>query len=168
MLLAVSLQSWVAYRSALSETDEIFDYHMAQIARALGADGPVGSNRGVTAQAKIKGFDFVVQVWSENGTLAFQSAGTLPAWDKRRIGFFDAKSGGKSYRVYALKTEQQIIQVGQDLSWRLRIARSLAWRSVLPTIVLTPVLITAIWLVVTRALSPDPCGAQAGGCSRSA
>src|SRR6267378_3444226 len=72
--LAALLQGAIAYYAAGSEADELFDYQMQQIALALRSGLPLGPlpNR-LEKDADEPNFDFVIQVWSPDGTPVFAS-----------------------------------------------------------------------------------------------
>ncbi len=73
--LTALVQAVIAYRTARSEADEIFDYHMQQMAMSLRSGLPLaGSGQDGDDRHDEEGYDFVVQVWTSDGLRAFQSA----------------------------------------------------------------------------------------------
>ena len=70
------------------------------------------------------------------------------------IGFSDTVAGGEPYRIYALRTATQVVQVAQQTEARGRMAGQLALRAVLPVALLAPVLMLIVWWVVGRAIGP--------------
>ncbi len=70
---SASLGGFIVYRNALAEADEFFDYHLRQTALVL-RDEPVGNLLAPRLQAPdAAAYDFVVQVWSLDGVLAYLS-----------------------------------------------------------------------------------------------
>lgn len=155
VLVTACIQSFIAYRTSLDETNEIFDYQMQQMALSLrpglNFDG-YGSNG--FRQDEDESFEFIVQVSSANGRILFQSSAstTLPLREGTGFSLFDAR--GKTYKLYSLRHGIQLIQVAQDRSARRSLARNLAFRTTLPIMVMVLLLLFLMWWVVTSALSP--------------
>ena len=149
--LAAVLQAASAYRGALRQADAMFDDHLQQTARSLRsgvlpglplAEGEDGS-----------GFDLYVQIWGQDGTQIFRSSrSALPP--RAVLGFSDVEANGIRYRVYTLQTALQTVQIAQDLSARSARARALALQAVLPFAWLTPLLMLAVWWIISRSLAP--------------
>jgi two-component system OmpR family sensor kinase len=76
----------------------------------------------------------------------------LPA--QALLGFSDVEVEGTHYRVYALQTPEHTIQVAQNRDARQARARSLAVRAMLPVALLAPLLMAAVWWLITRSLAP--------------
>ncbi|MES2944671.1 MAG: ATP-binding protein, partial [Pseudomonadota bacterium] len=70
------------------------------------------------------------------------------------LGFSDVEAHGNRYRVYSLQTPVQTVQIAQDLSARTARAQALAFKAVLPFVLLTPLLMLAVWWVINRSLAP--------------
>ncbi|WP_293604985.1 ATP-binding protein [Polaromonas sp. UBA4122] len=151
ILLVAVLQAVTAYRGALQQADALFDDHLQQMARSMRSGIPLGSPLAESDDAD--GFDLYVQIWGPDGTQLFRS--TRSALPPRAVlGFSDVEANGNRYRVYSLQTASQTVQIAQDLSARTARARSLALRAVLPFALLTPLLMLAVWWVITRSLAP--------------
>ena len=61
---------------------------------------------------------------------------------------------GTRYRVFSTRTSTQVIQVAQDLSARQELAGSLVLRIVGPVMLFAPILMLAVWWVVSRSTRP--------------
>ena len=72
-LVTASAQAFTAYRTARAEADEIFDYHMQQMALSLRA-GVTGDSSAPATAHEAEDADFVVQIWSTEGLQVFQSS----------------------------------------------------------------------------------------------
>jgi two-component system OmpR family sensor kinase len=151
ILLAAVLQAATAYRSALQQADAMFDDHLQQVARSLRSSIPLGS---LLAEGEgDTDFDLYVQIWGKDGTQLFRSThSALPP--RAVLGFSDVEANGSRYRVYSLQAPQQTVQIAQDLSARTARAQALAVRAVLPFVLLTPLLMLAVWWVINRSLAP--------------
>jgi two-component system OmpR family sensor kinase len=139
------LQATSAYRSALGEADRMFDYHLQEVARSVHGGlpfSPGGSE-----------MEFSVRIWSPDGTELYRSgAREMPS--QAVLGFSDALVDGVRYRIYSLRTPEHTIQIAQDLDARSQRARTLAWRAILPIVLLAPLLMLAVWWLIDTALRP--------------
>lgn len=151
MGLSALVQGMGAYRTALMEADEMFDYQMQQVAMTLRAG--MGSGLALPLGDE-ESFDLIVQVWGLDGTPLYRTAG--PDWLPQRavLGFSNVELKGKRYRVLAVQGRFQVVQVAQDMAVRQRMAGQLAWRTVLPTALMLPLLALIVWWVVSRSLKP--------------
>lgn len=155
ILVTALLQAAVAWRTASNEADALFDYHMQQTAQSLRAGLPQGLATGVLPlPADQQDFDFVMQIWTVDGTLVFQSADRAELPQRAVLGFADVKAHGTVYRMYSVLSRGLVIQVAQDLAVRRRMAGSLALRTATPILLLAPVLMLLVGWVVSASLAP--------------
>lgn len=151
IFLAALLQAATAYRGALQQADAMFDEHLQQMARSLRSGIPLNSP--LDEADSDDRFEVYVQIWGQDGTQIFRS--TRSALPPRAVlGFSDVEAHGNRYRVYTLQTALQTVQIAQDLDARSARARALAVRAVLPFAFLTPLLMLAVWWVISRSLAP--------------
>ena len=151
LLAAVSLAALVqgisAYRTALQEANEIFDYHMQQMALSLG--GVNGGGRGAQDDLEL-----VVQAWTAEGLQVFQSTARAGLPQRAVLGFSNVEAQGRRYRVVSVQTGGQVVQVAQELVVRERLASRLALRTVTPIALMLPILMLVVGWVVSRSLAP--------------
>ncbi|WP_029000897.1 ATP-binding protein [Azohydromonas australica] len=152
IVLTALAQGIAAYGTARAEADQIFDYHMQQMALALRPG--LTSRGGLPDAAEAENFEFVVQVWTADGLRVFQSAARAALPQRAVLGFSDVQAHGSTYRVFSLQTRTQVIQVAQDMAARREMARTLALRTVAPIGVLAPLLMLLAWAVVSSSLAP--------------
>ncbi|WP_066156816.1 ATP-binding protein [Hydrogenophaga pseudoflava] len=155
ILATALLQAALAWRAARAEADALFDYQMRQTAQTLRAGLPEGLATGVLpVPPSQQDFDFVLQIWSVDGSLLLRSADRpeLPA--RAVLGFADVVAHGTTYRVYSVITGGLVIQVAQDMAVRRRMAGDLALRTAAPVLWLAPVLMLAVGWLVRRTLAP--------------
>lgn len=153
--LAAFLQAYSAYRTALAEADQLFDYQMQQMAFSLrGSVAGPGSGTISVPLGEQQSFDFHVQVWGLDGASMFRSPGPSLLPQRAVLGFSDVTDRHKTYRVFSVQTAEQVIQVAQDLSVRRRMASQLAWRTAMPTLLMLPLLGLVVWGVISRSLAP--------------
>ncbi len=149
-----ALQALVTWRTALSETEAVFDGQMERIALSL-TGGLAASVLGDDALASGRGArDLIVQVWRADGVMLYRSPSAQLLPPQAVIGFSNVRTGAADFRVYALRTPTQVIQIAQNTATRRQAAGQLALRAVLPIALLAPLLMLIVWGVVTRALAP--------------
>ncbi|WP_114970856.1 ATP-binding protein [Rhodoferax ferrireducens] len=155
ILLTAVAQASIAYRTARAEADDIFDYHMQQMAMSLRSVLPLNADgAGMDGPRIGENADFVVQVWTANGLRVFQSTARAALPDRAAPGFSDLKVQGTTYRVFSMQTESQTIQIAQDMAARREMASTLALRTVAPIAVMAPLLMLVAWWVVSVSLAP--------------
>ncbi|WP_036169197.1 ATP-binding protein [Massilia sp. 9096] len=155
--LAAIAQAAIAYRTALNDANDIFDYHMQQMALSLRSRAPLAtSDDGAPpGDAPVPGSDdMVVQVWSPDGVRVFRSASHARLPQLAVLGFSNVKANGTTYRIFSIQTSNQTVQVAQDLAVRRAMAGNLALRTIGPIGVMMPILMLVVWLVVSRSLDP--------------
>lgn len=149
------LQGVFAYRNALEQTDTLFDYQMQQTAFALRAGLPVDAKgRPQGTPPEDENHEFIVQVWTNEGLRIFESALGSALPQMAVLGFTDVPLRGTTYRVFSLQTRSQVIQVAQDMRVRQVLARDAAWSSLLPVVLLLPLLALLVWWVIRHSLTP--------------
>jgi two-component system OmpR family sensor kinase len=154
IVVGALIQGVSAYRTALAETDQIFDYNMQQMALSLRSGIPLVNPGAADEFEGFGSFDFVVQVWTQDGIRIFESSRSLALPQRAVLGFSNIQVGGGEYRVYSIRTSSRVIQVAQDLDVRRRMAGGLAVRTVGPIAMMVPLLMLVTWWVVTRSLRP--------------
>jgi two-component system OmpR family sensor kinase len=152
VVLAGTVGGWFVYRNALEEADTFFDYHLYQTALLLRTQPveylPPRLPPGDAA------YDFVVQIWTLDGALAYlsQPHTDLPALTT--LGFSTVATAEGRWRVYGVRTPTKVIQVAQPMQAREHPAAELAMRAVKPFLLMVPLAGVLIWLTVGLALEP--------------
>ncbi len=153
IVLAAGAQAVVAYRTVLKEADDIFDYHMQQMALSLRAGLPPSAAVGGIGSGE-QNFEFVVQVWTADGVRIFESAEQAALPQLAVLGFADVRARGTTYRVFSMQTSGLVIQVAQDMAARRNMAGALALRTIAPVALMAPLLMLIVWWVVSLSLAP--------------
>ena len=152
VMVATLALGTMSYRTALAQADRMFDNHMQQLAYALRAGAPLGDpSAGGSAQ---DGFEFLIQVWSINGDLLYESAPHAALPPLAVLGFSTVSTPAATLRLYSLQTPMLTIQVAQDLAIRRDLARRFAWAAIAPIALIAPVLLVVVFAVITAALRP--------------
>lgn len=160
LLSVVALASVVlgglTYRSALAEAEALFDYQLEQMALSLRDQGAITLDEAHTLRDPR--FDFVVQIWSLDGQLVYASRPDAGLPPRAVLGLADVRTDETTWRVYSTISNSgfgdRIIQVAQPLRTRSGLAATIALRSMLPLLALTPLLGAAVWWTVAVALRP--------------
>ena len=153
--IAAVAQASIAYRTALNDADQIFDYHMQQMALSLRSRVPLTSTEDANADPPTGGTDdLVVQVWSPDGVRVFRSASHAHLPQRAVLGFSNVRANGTTYRIFSIQTDNQTVQVAQDLAVRRSMASNLALRTLGPIAVMMPILMLVVWWVVSGSLEP--------------
>ncbi len=155
IFLTACAQAFIAYRTSLDETNEIFDYQMEQMALSLRPGLPIGNfpNAGFR-ESKDESFEFIVQVATTDGKIVFQSTPITKLPIDSTPGRSVFETGGVTYKIFSIVSGSQVIQVAQDRAARRNMARQLALRTVSPIFVMVPILVFLVWWVVSASLAP--------------
>ncbi|HEY7761083.1 MAG TPA: ATP-binding protein [Burkholderiales bacterium] len=153
MLLAGVAASGATFYQARREADRLFDYHLRQLALSL-TDAPF-------EEADIRGtldeeaeFDFVIQVWDTEGVRLYFSRPHTPLRERTQPGYGVVTTTEGVWRVYTAQKRGLTVQVAQPRNVRNRLAAGLALRTLMPLLLMLPILGGLIWLIVGRGLSP--------------
>jgi len=154
--IAAVAQASIAYRTALADADQIFDYHMQQMALSLRSRIPLTSTEETAnVDTPVAGNDdLVVQVWSPDGVQVFKSVSHARLPQRAVLGFSNVRANGTTYRIFSIQANSQTVQVAQDLAVRRSMASNLALRTLGPIAVMMPILMLVVWWVVSGSLEP--------------
>lgn len=152
LALAAIAMGGVTYNNVLTQTESLFDYQLRQMALSLRDQGEISdSDARAFADEQL---DFVVQIWTVDGRAIYASRphANLPA--RAFLGFADVTVDARTWRTFSVATRDRVIQVAQPVDIRRRLAADAALRSVMPVLVLAPVLAIVVWWVAALTLRP--------------
>lgn len=149
--VAVLAAAYGSYRLARAEIDTVFDYHLKQIALSLRDHAPQSNTQLPAVDDQL---DFVIQVFTRDGSRLYASHphASLPGHAQPGFSTIDTDDG--RWRVYAIQLSDQVVQVAQPTRVRKEAAATAALRTVIPFLVLLPVLGALIWWTVGIGLAP--------------
>lgn len=150
------VQAFVCYRTAREEANELLDLHMRGIAYAFrGGLAEAVSLLGNASPGEEAELDVVVQIWDADGRRVYQSHPheNLPA-SAAGDGFSVQNSDAGRWRVFAMRSAGKLIQVAQHLEARREMAAQMAMRASWPILGFAPLLMIAVWWIVTASLLP--------------
>jgi len=152
VLIVGLVAAWGVYRRAYDEVNELFDYHLKQMALSLRdqsfepfAGGPPGIE---------EGFDFAIQVWSQDGIRMYFSRPQAGLPNRARLGYATVETNEGDWRVFSIQQRGQTLQVAQPMAIRQRLAAAAALRTLAPFLFLLPALGLLVWFIVGRGLKP--------------
>ncbi|MES2025252.1 MAG: hypothetical protein V4448_06830 [Pseudomonadota bacterium] len=151
MISATLLAGFATYIQVRSEMGEMFDYQIKQIAIALPAE--LSNGHQLPDESDLDD-EVVMQIWDGNNQLVFTSAPTIQLKKVNGFGFNYTSFKDKKWRVYSELDQGRTIQISQPVAIRNRMAVSMALRSLIPFVILIPLLALLIWIVVGRGLAP--------------
>jgi two-component system OmpR family sensor kinase len=142
----------VLYFQAHGEANEIFDYQMRQIAASLPRQGfaPIAPGQDVPGLDD----EIMMQIWDRTGTVIYHSHSRSVMPQQAELGFVDVPGPGGMWRVYSAQIGSTVVQVSQPQSARQQVAAQMAVKTVLPLLLLFPLLGALIWFAVGYGLAP--------------
>ncbi|CAB1369981.1 ATP-binding protein [Denitratisoma oestradiolicum] len=156
LLIWVAL-SFLAWREAMHESDELFDAHLAQTASLLAAF--VGDDAEEIAEhlpnhpyARKVAF----QVWQDGKLTAHSATAPDHPLSGKDEGFSDVTIDGADWRIYSLRDPhvRQQVQVGEAHAARQVVAHELALHLLKPLALALPLLGLALILLIRSSLAP--------------
>ncbi|MFA6314060.1 MAG: ATP-binding protein [Sterolibacterium sp.] len=151
IVVAVLAAAFGSYRLARAGVDEVFDYHLKQIALSLRDHPPQSNSQLPTTDDQL---DFVIEVFTLEGNRLYASHPQTRLPTQALPGFSTVDSEDGRWRVYAIQLSNRIVQVAQPTRVRKEAAAAAALRTILPFLVLLPVLGALIWWTVGIGLAP--------------
>ena len=159
---AWAVAAWFSHVEARQEVDKLFDAQLAQSAQVL-----LGTTRHELHERIEHGDDVLsvsheyeqklaFQIWDENGLLVRSAAAPATALGSSAPGYSEAIVDGQPWRVLTRWDARQefMIQVAEPLAGRERLARHIALKMLLPSLLALPVLVLLIWFAVGAGLRP--------------
>ena len=150
LIVAVAAAAVATYMRAREEANEIFDYQLRQMAASLIGVPLAGTPGGLAV-----GDDaLVVQIWDRDGVQRFVSKPREPLPQYAQLGFNTISTSTGDWRVFSTLAGDEVVQVAQPMSTRRELAASMALRTIVPLLVVAPLLALFIAVGVARGLAP--------------
>lgn len=164
LLLAVLLSGLIAamvvFHQARKQANELFDYQLRQLSLAL-RDRSFTPGELAQALREEAGSDFVIQVWAPDGRQLYSSHPALDVPGPVAAGYADVETTLGKWRVFATYHRGLTIQVAHHRLAREALAFSAAWRTLVPFLLVLPVMGWLIWHLVGREVKVLESTAQA-------
>lgn len=149
VLAAFVVAGWAIYRQALKQANELFDFQLQQMALSL-PDEPFSSVLGGHGNDG----GLVIQIWSRNGVQLYYSHPRAPVPQRAELGFTTVQTPSGNWRLYGAVVGNNVVQLAQPMSVRDAVAATMALRTLVPLVILLPVLGILVWIIVGRGLRP--------------
>jgi two-component system OmpR family sensor kinase len=153
-VVGIATTAAVVYRQAREEANELFDLQLRQIAQTI----PVRLFGAMTPQALDEvgsAENVVVRIWNRFGGLVYGSHTNVVLPQPVQLGLTTVAGSQGEWRVFAAVFEGDVVlEVAQPASVRSKLAAEVALRTVLPLVILLPVMSLLLWWVVGRGLAP--------------
>ncbi len=154
LVVGIAITGGTVYRQARDEANDLFDLQLRQIAqsipvRLLGAIAPQSLDR------LGSGENVVVRLWSGRGALLYASHANIALPRPVQLGLTTVATPQGRWRIFAAVVDADLVlEVAQPESVRGALAAQVALRTVVPLLVLLPVMALVLWWVVGHGLAP--------------
>jgi two-component system OmpR family sensor kinase len=151
VLVAGCVAALIVYHRVRQETGELLDYHLRQMALAVRNEAIEGVGR---FEPPPYGFDYAIQISSGDGLHLYYSRSRVRLPSIAASGYARVDTPEGPWRVYTDREGGIAVQVAQPMGVREELAARAAWRTILPFVLLLPLLAVLVWFAVTRGLQP--------------
>lgn len=143
--------SVVVFIQARQELNLLFDYQLRQLALTL-RDRTYWPRKLEEVLQGEETLEFLIQVWSADGTLLYASHPEYAIPGGVQLGFGDVRTSHGRWRVFATQQRGLTMQVAQPMALRDRVALTASLRTMLPFLAALPLMGFLIWILVGREL----------------
>ena len=150
----VLVASAAVYVLARQEANDLFDYHLEQVARSLPGRSFSAIDPEVQSIEQSDDGSVVIQIWDRAGVQLYFSRPSSRLPERAELGFSTVQTPNGAWRVYSSLVGNNVVQVAQPVQARRQLAQDIALRTVVPLLLLLPVLGVAILWIVGRGLKP--------------
>ncbi len=154
LVAGIVVTGGIVYRQARDEANDLFDLQLRQIAQSI----PVRLYGALAPRALDdlgSGENVVVRIWNRFGGLVYGSHAVVELPRPVQLGLTTVSTPLGDWRVFASVVDGNLVlEVAQPISVRSKLAAEVALRTVLPLLVLLPVMGGLLWWVVGRGLLP--------------
>jgi two-component system OmpR family sensor kinase len=154
LVLGVVVASAAVYVLARQEANDLFDYHLEQVARSLPGRSFSAIDPEVQSIERTDDGSVVIQIWDRAGVQLYFSRPSSLLPDRAELGFSTVQTPSGAWRVYGSLVGNNVVQVAQPIEARRALAQEIALRTIMPLLLLLPVLGAAILWIVGRGLRP--------------
>ena len=162
ILVIYALISFAAYWVSKEELSELYDANLQQVANSIAAQHLVikdvthlYSHNEVKAVNTIESEEeFYIRVIAENSATLYVSHPETKVPFTSTLGFSTQKHLNKEWRFYAVKADQETIQVAQSLRLRKNTIKETAISLMASQLLFIPLLVILIFFAIKKALTP--------------
>ncbi|MDB5808961.1 MAG: two-component sensor histidine kinase [Betaproteobacteria bacterium] len=154
LIVATLVAAFAVYTRARSEAATLFDYQLQLMAASFPHEGMAQATAPPGTDITGTGDVVVVQIWDRNGAQLYWSRPGSPILRRLDLGFSTVATPHGEWRVFNTLIDGKVVQVSQPMRARAGLAAGLALRTMLPLLVLLPLLLGLTWITVSRGLTP--------------
>lgn len=154
MLLVLLAGAVLIFVSIRDEVAELFDHQLQHSAYSFAAQPVQAAEVSSDEPGDNPEADFVIQVWSADGDLHFQSRPQVGLRRQAQAGFADIELAGEPWRLFALHSNGNFVQVAQPQRVRNAVARETTLETLSMFSLLFPLAALLIYVTVGRDLRP--------------
>jgi signal transduction histidine kinase len=143
----------VVYRQARDEANALFDLQLRQVAATIPVRAFATMGAEVYEDVEERA-GVVVRIWDRFGQFVYSSHPEVPLPRSAQLGLTTVATARGDWRVFAAVVDLNLLEVAQPMSVRRTLAAEVALRTVLPLLILLPVLGILLWWIVGRGLAP--------------
>ncbi|NMG75226.1 ATP-binding protein [Aromatoleum diolicum] len=153
LVLVFAIGGLATYRTARSEIDALMDYQLRQFALSL-RDQQFGQPSTPPLAPPEESLDFVIQIWDDSGVRLYLSHPHSALPSLAQFGYNTVRTTEGEWRVFSIPLLDHVIQIAQPMAVRSRMAANAALHTLMPLLVLVPLLGALVWYLVGRGLRP--------------
>lgn len=161
MTLLIFISALNGYRDSMKKAEQLFDSQLKDKAQLISITFSASqldkTMEVISADIRsIKIADFAFQVWFDNHLLLHSTNTPLRPIIRFEEGFFDVNFSNNRWRVYGSYHQSLKLWIftAERADLRYIIAENIILESVLPVVIMLPVLGILIWLIISYGLSP--------------
>jgi two-component system OmpR family sensor kinase len=154
MLLVLLAGAAVIFFTIRDEAAELFDHQLQHTAYAFAAQPVQALEVASDEPGDNPEADFVIQVWSADGDLRFQSRPQAGLQRQTRAGFSDVEVAGQPWRQFVVHSNGNVVQVAQPVRARNAVASEMTLETLSMFSLLFPLAALLIYATVGRGLRP--------------
>ena len=151
IVVVSAIQFGASFSAAMAQTNRLFDAQIRQIALSLRQTqgAALAENKDFRTE-----YDLVIQVWRADQVTVYQERlhRLLPL--RAGLGFSTESLDNGDWRIFATSFDGGVVQVAQKLAARRAEAVTLALHTLWPMLLMSFVLLAAMWWSVGLALRP--------------
>ena len=162
ILVIYAIIGYASYWVSKEELNELYDANLQQVASAIAAQhiaiedaSHLYNNNQVGTEIKIKSEEeLYVRVLAKDGAILYVSHPEVKVPNPSMSGLTTQGYENNQWRFFAVKVNQEIIQVAQSLKLRKKTIKDTAINLILSQLLFIPVLVILIFFAIRKALSP--------------
>ncbi|MBC7944899.1 MAG: two-component sensor histidine kinase [Burkholderiales bacterium] len=155
--LGAALLILASYVSTLEEMNEVFDDELKQVALTVlthHQDGTRVDSSSKKPMGSSEEFAFVTQIWTVDGQRLFTSVSGFDIPFTQKEGLQTVPTLDGEWRVYTANSGSTVFQAAQPMEARQNLAQEVAFKLLIPVMIIVPVIALLLTLALRKGLRP--------------